>query len=102
MELHSDFCDMFFVDISEIILFNVPIKNRHRVGGVKTPPYGLGLGQCVKQQFVGETGKGLFRKRMQNQGNSSVNGKCTEIHGTLALIGKIQGEDALQGREGGF
>ena len=39
MEPHSDFCGMFFVDIWQIIPFNAPIKNRHRVGGVKTPPY---------------------------------------------------------------
>ena len=43
---------MFSVVISEIKPFNVPIKNRHRVGGGKPPPYGHDLGKCVKQQFV--------------------------------------------------
>ena len=56
----------------------------------------------AKLQFTGETGEGLLWKRMQNQGNSSVNGKCTEIHGTLSLVGKIQGEHTLKGGEGGY
>ena len=29
----------FFVVILEMIPFNVPTKNRNRVGGVMTPPY---------------------------------------------------------------
>ena len=63
MESHSDFCSMFSVVISEIKPFNVPIKNRHRVGGVKTPPYegqvldlttyyGGTIHPTFKQQFV--------------------------------------------------
>ena len=33
------FFGIFPVVFWEIISFNIPIKNRSRVGGVKTPPY---------------------------------------------------------------
>ena len=44
---------VFFVFISEMIPFNVPIQNQNRVGGVKTPPYAKHLVLVITRPYDG-------------------------------------------------